>query len=775
MSAVEIVELLLRVNLAGGAAILGVIALRKAARRRFGARLAYGLWLLPILASAAVMVPARQIVVVVHPVARAIASVPATAAAQVRQAAARTAPAAAAASLDPRVLLLGAWLTGVAIAALVMALLQLRFVRQARLGGVGPAVVGVIAPRIITPGDFAERYSAAERTLVLAHEQAHIARQDSRLNGLSAAIQCLCWFNPLVHLAARLMRIDQELACDEAVTVRFPDARRAYAEVLLKAQLAAPPLPLGCYWPSRAQHPLVERVAMLKRRDIGPARRYVGAAALASLCAGTSLAAWATQPADVRVRFSAVHDSEASLSPPEIVVRHVSGSAPKASSSVDLASAPAPREALQREEEQSFQAAVEGLRQTMQDMPELAEPAHLSRQIQVDETPEGLRIQLIDQEGAAMFDQGSSKPNERARLLLRAVARAVNPLPNRLTITDHTTASADGKKHDEEWTLSFARADAARQILQEDGVNASRVYQVSGRGASDPLYPDNPALAGNSRIAVVLMRRALAGANSAAAPQPAPPAARPEPRPIWLGRQPVWQNVGPAAMIKANSVVRSIDQRWATFTGDVVFTLGDDRLNADRLEIETDPAPRKGGVLAFKAEGGVLYTLTGGRVEADSAVYDPASDTIVFKGGVVFHHGQDEEKSETLTLDRRKGVSVLQPGSAPSTESLLLHWIAAVQMHQTTEAVMSPALIEAARQQAGTAAQIFRAFGALQRVRFVRAMPDGVSNYEADFAHGKLNLMVGPLTADGKLDQLRFGPIWAKDGERPRPGVPLAP
>jgi hypothetical protein len=215
---------------------------------------------------------------------------------------------AAAAGPDPALLLVGLWIMGVAGAALVMACLQRRFMRRARAGAIGPAVVGLIAPRILTPRDFAQRYSRSEQALVLAHERAHIARQDSRLNGLCAAAQCLCWFNPLVHLAARLMRIDQELACDEAVVSRFPGARRAYAEVLVKTQLAILPLPLGCYWPSTGEHPLVERVAMLSGQHVGAARRSIGAAALAVLCAGSALAAWAAQPAQVRVAIRPAAD-----------------------------------------------------------------------------------------------------------------------------------------------------------------------------------------------------------------------------------------------------------------------------------------------------------------------------------------------------------------------------------------------------------------------------------------------------------------------------------
>jgi beta-lactamase regulating signal transducer with metallopeptidase domain len=290
MTAADVLDRLVQTNLAAGAAILAVIALRKMFRPRFGARVAYGLWLLPVLAAAAALAPARQIMVA--PSAAPAAAVGAHALAS---------SSGAAAGPDASSLLVGVWLAGVAAAALVMAGVQHRFMRQARRGAAGPSVVGVIAPRIVMPDDFAERYSREEQALILAHERTHIARQDSRLNGLCAAAQCLCWFNPLAHLAARLMRIDQELACDEVVVTRFPDARRAYAEVLVKAQLAVLPLPLGCYWPPKSEHPLVERLAMLKLDDIGRARRFAGAAVLVALCAGDGLTAWASQPPDVRL------------------------------------------------------------------------------------------------------------------------------------------------------------------------------------------------------------------------------------------------------------------------------------------------------------------------------------------------------------------------------------------------------------------------------------------------------------------------------------------
>jgi chemotaxis protein MotB len=170
---------------------------------------------------------------------------------------------------------------------------------------------------------------------------------------------------------------------------------------------------------------------------------------------------------------------------------------------LDTTSQQAPQAQSQASEEAALQSAAESLKQAMQDMPELAE---LSKQVLIDQTPEGLRIQLVDQEGRPMFDPGSAKPNDRAQILLRAVAKIASRLPNRITISGHTSANADGSKSGGDWNLSAARADASRQIMQDAGVDPDRIYQVAGKAASDPLFPDDPTLPGNRRIAIVLLR-----------------------------------------------------------------------------------------------------------------------------------------------------------------------------------------------------------------------------------------------------------------------------
>jgi len=204
-------------------------------------------------------------------------------------------PAASAYAMPDTVLLLFvAWVMGALLMALYLTLLQLRFHAAVRLRQAGPAVLGFLRPRIVTPDGFQERFTPQEQAAILAHEEVHLARQDARVNALAAFLRCLCWFNPLIHFGARWMRIDQELACD-ATTVAGAISRREYANALLKSQMLFTTLPLGCDWPG-PQHPLIERIALLKRKPPGAGRRFVGMGLVMVAAVSVGFGAWAAQP-----------------------------------------------------------------------------------------------------------------------------------------------------------------------------------------------------------------------------------------------------------------------------------------------------------------------------------------------------------------------------------------------------------------------------------------------------------------------------------------------
>lgn len=154
----------------------------------------------------------------------------------------------------------------------------------------------------------------------------------------------------------------------------------------------------------------------------------------------------------------------------------------------------------------NFKSAAESLRQAMADMPELAE---LSRHIMLDETPEGLRIQIIDQDGRSMFPPTHAEPYERTRILFEQVGKILLRLPNRIIISGHTDANYfEGENGYTNWELTADRANATRRIFEKAGVPDDRIYQVSGKAATEPLLPEDPYQAGNRRITIILLREA---------------------------------------------------------------------------------------------------------------------------------------------------------------------------------------------------------------------------------------------------------------------------
>ena len=152
-----------------------------------------------------------------------------------------------------------------------------------------------------------------------------------------------------------------------------------------------------------------------------------------------------------------------------------------------------------------FEKAEQSIRQAMQDMPEIAE---LSKQVIMEITPEGLRIQIIDQEGRSMFPPGAAEPYERTQRLIAAITGVVLKMPNRLSIAGHTDGSKPALAGTTNWELSAARANAARRILQANGVPTARLSNISGKADSEPLFPDDPSLPGNRRISITLLREA---------------------------------------------------------------------------------------------------------------------------------------------------------------------------------------------------------------------------------------------------------------------------
>jgi chemotaxis protein MotB len=175
----------------------------------------------------------------------------------------------------------------------------------------------------------------------------------------------------------------------------------------------------------------------------------------------------------------------------------------------DASNTPAPDEqnrqhGLKLKQERAFALAAASLRQAMQDMPDLAE---VSKHIMFEETQEGLNIEVVDQDGRSMFAEGMKEPYERTRRVVRKLAAQLKGMPYRISVTGHTAASKQPPRPGYgPWDLSADRANAIRQVLEEEGVPGSHIFMVAGRADTQPLFPDDPYIAANRRVTITLMK-----------------------------------------------------------------------------------------------------------------------------------------------------------------------------------------------------------------------------------------------------------------------------
>ena len=156
-------------------------------------------------------------------------------------------------------------------------------------------------------------------------------------------------------------------------------------------------------------------------------------------------------------------------------------------------------------ENKQFKEAEQMLRQAIQDIPDIKE---LAENLIIDQTPEGLRIQIVDQEKYAMFPRGSNVMADKARELMQQVAKVVIKMPEKIAISGHTdsTQYASGGKTYDNWDLSTDRANASRRVLIEAGLPPQRIVNLAGKADTEPFVKDDPAAPKNRRISIVLLR-----------------------------------------------------------------------------------------------------------------------------------------------------------------------------------------------------------------------------------------------------------------------------
>jgi chemotaxis protein MotB len=128
-------------------------------------------------------------------------------------------------------------------------------------------------------------------------------------------------------------------------------------------------------------------------------------------------------------------------------------------------------------------------------------------QLRVDITPDGLRIQIVDEQNRPMFDSGSATLKDYTREILRELGKLMNDVPNRISLSGHTDANAYalGQRGYSNWELSADRANASRRELIIGGIEESKIIRIVGLGAAVMLDKTDAYNPINRRISIIVL------------------------------------------------------------------------------------------------------------------------------------------------------------------------------------------------------------------------------------------------------------------------------
>jgi chemotaxis protein MotB len=193
-------------------------------------------------------------------------------------------------------------------------------------------------------------------------------------------------------------------------------------------------------------------------------------------------------------------------------------------------------------------------------------------QLLLDITPEGLRIQIVDQQNRPMFDVGSAKLKDYTTVILKTLAGYLNTVPNRISMTGHTDIRPyPGGGSYTNWELSADRANAARRALESGGLTEAKIARVVGLSSSvlfDKSDPQNPI---NRRISIIVMTKQAEDTalktetrpettpGAAAAPVIAAPAVLPGRGSDVPVTRPALQSAAPPAVAPQSVPARDVD------------------------------------------------------------------------------------------------------------------------------------------------------------------------------------------------------------------------
>jgi chemotaxis protein MotB len=161
------------------------------------------------------------------------------------------------------------------------------------------------------------------------------------------------------------------------------------------------------------------------------------------------------------------------------------------------------------EEQKRLSEAGKKIKKTIRESSEIAK---LKDFVEVEMTPEGLRIQLIDasdnSDSSIFFDLGSAKLKPKTALLLSAIAGELGKLPNHIMIEGHTDARPMASSSYTNWELSADRANSARRQMEISGLQSNQVVEIRGDADVNLRIPTAPEDPRNRRVAIIVLDEA---------------------------------------------------------------------------------------------------------------------------------------------------------------------------------------------------------------------------------------------------------------------------
>jgi len=161
---------------------------------------------------------------------------------------------------------------------------------------------------------------------------------------------------------------------------------------------------------------------------------------------------------------------------------------------------------MQRVADEEAKLTKKRIEQSLERNPRLRD---VKNQVKMDVTADGLRIQIVDDKNRPMFDSGSTVVKPYMRELLGEIAKVLNDVESKLTLSGHTDSSpfSGGDRGYSNWELSTDRANASRRELVAGGIAENKILRVVGLAAIVPYDAANPDAPVNRRISIVVMNQ----------------------------------------------------------------------------------------------------------------------------------------------------------------------------------------------------------------------------------------------------------------------------